>query len=148
MTPFQTATSQPNWVPPRLRVTRTEYRPEPVSVGTSPADLLSTPSSQAEFVSPETDYEEVYQIRGALPGGYWLLAPLPVRVRIEIGEYVAEQPHLALHAFGENAIDAIYNLRDELVEHHTGLEEMGDRLSPPLLRQRDLLRRLLFHASA
>jgi hypothetical protein len=68
---------------------------------------------------------------------------LPVQVRVTDAEFAAVQPHLALHAFGENPIEAIMNLREELVERYELLEGMGDRLSAPMARQRERLRKLL-----
>jgi hypothetical protein len=88
-------------------------------------------------------YREVFYVTGGLPDGYRLRVALPVIVQIEAGEYVAEQPQLDLHAFGETPADAILSLRDELTTHYALLEEMGDRLSSRLARQRDDLRRVL-----
>jgi hypothetical protein len=134
-------TSQPTPSRARLRVTRTEYRSAPVPAsGTAVAGLkdLATPQPDREL-----DYCELYRIKGELPGGYWLDRSLPVQVHVEGSEYVALQPQLALHAFGVTPVDAIMNLREELVEHYQHLNLMGDRLGPQLLRQRELLRRLL-----
>jgi hypothetical protein len=88
-------------------------------------------------------YREVFYVTGDLPGGYRLRYALPVVVEIEASEYVAEQPQLALHAFGETPADAILSLRDEIVEHYTMLTEAGERVSPRLSRQRDEMRRVL-----
>lgn len=127
----------------RLRITRTEYRSAPVSLaGTASTGPRISVAQEVEG-EPGCGYEEVYRIKGELPGGHWLYYAVPVYVRIEGAEYVAVQPHLALHAFGESPVDAILNLRDELVEHYERLEAMGDRLVPPLVRQREKLRKLL-----
>jgi hypothetical protein len=110
------------------------------SAGTAAAGLKSftTPG-----VEGEPEYCELYRITGELPGGFWLNLELPVQVRLEGAEYVALQPRLALHAFGATPVDAIMNLREELVEHYLHLVELDDRLGPQLLRQREILRRLL-----
>ena len=91
----------------------------------------------------ELSYREVFYITGDLPDGFRLRYALPVMTRIEAGEYVAEQPQLNLHAFGETSIEAILSLRDEIVGHCALLEEMGDRLSVRLMRQREMLRQVL-----
>ncbi len=132
--------SQPSQFSPRLRPTRTEYHSAPVrfaGTGAAGADVKGLLPGEA---SPS--YREVYRISGEMPRGHWLYYGLPVYVLLEGEEFVAQQPHLALLAFGESPIDAIYGLREVLVEQYERLVEMGDRLSPQLKRQRAFLRKL------
>jgi len=120
----------------RPRVTQTVGVPRPIGPGWSSEDVSAgLPSSSS--------YREIYYIKGELPDGRWLRYALPVVVHVEQGEYVASQPQLDLFAFGSDAIEAIYGLRDEIVVAHDRLEELGGALSPRLVRQRDLLRKLL-----
>lgn len=125
-------------VPPVLNLTGTLANTI-VRVGQSGA---APPAGGAEgAMGPR--YREVFYVTGGLPDGHQLQYALPVIVQIEAGEYVAEQPQLGLHAFGETPTDAILSLRDELATHYALLEEMGGRLSSRLARQRDMLRRVL-----
>ena len=99
-------------------------------------------SDEAQDAAVSSSYREVYYIKGEMPGGRWLRYAVPVIVRIEHDEYVASQPQLDLFAFGADAMDALFGLRDEMVSHHDRLEELGEALSPRLIRQRALLRAL------
>jgi hypothetical protein len=125
----------------RIQITRREYLSAPVTF--NPTRTASQSVSEESEALPTADYEEVFRIRGELPHGYWLYYGLPVRVRIESGEYVAIQPGLALFAFGESPMDAILNLREELVEHYERLLELGERVGPQLARQRLVMHKLL-----
>jgi hypothetical protein len=131
---------------PRLRPTRTEYHSAGVDLSTSTAVGPDIPSSSPGETTP--DYEELYRITGEMPGGHWLYYALPVRIRIEGSEFVAIQPQLSLMAFGNSPGDAILNLRTDLVEHYERLVELGNRLGPQLVRQRDLLRKLFTEPDA
>ena len=68
---------------------------------------------------------------------------LVVRISGEGDEIVAEQEDFRLHAFGHNRQEAMANLRVALLEHLDELNEMGERLSPRLMADRDLLRALI-----
>jgi hypothetical protein len=117
-----------------LRISETVATPPPV-------DLLGTGAAAEPEAAAAPRW--VYYIKGELPHAYWLQYAVPVLVYIEGNEFLAQQPKLAVHAFGESPLDAIYNLREELVDHYMRLEEMADKLSPPLIQQRALLRQLL-----
>lgn len=117
----------------------------------SPVELqpLGTPVSSFVHISDPNSpsmagqFEEVYYISGELPGGYWLYYALPVRVSLDDREFIAEQPHLELHAFGGSSAEAIMNLREQIAEQYARLSELGSKVSPRLESQRELLEFLL-----
>ncbi len=82
-------------------------------------------------------------IDGNLPGGFALRCPIKVEVWREGEEYVAVAPDLLIHSFGANADEAVAQLRQDLVDQLRRLEELGDRLAPRMVAQRDRLRRSL-----
>jgi hypothetical protein len=82
-------------------------------------------------------------IDGSLPGGFTLRDPVDVDVWKEGAEYVAAAPSLLIHAFGVSVDDAMANLRHEIVMQVRRLEDLGDRLAPRMVAQRDQLRRLV-----
>ena len=82
-------------------------------------------------------------LEGSLPGGYALRAPVRVVLWQEGAEVVADAPDLHLHAFGNDAEAALTILGGRIVDQFTRLDEMGERLAPRMMRERDLLRRHL-----
>jgi hypothetical protein len=130
----------------RSTIAPTKYLPVPppiVCEGTLPSAPYSGTGGEPALSGGPTPYEERYRIEGDLGRGLYLHYQLPVRVWIEGAEFVAEQPQLRLHAFGDDQTEAILNLRDEIGEHYMRLEGLGERLSSALKRDRALLRKLL-----
>jgi hypothetical protein len=82
-------------------------------------------------------------IDGALPDGFALHNPLAVDFWREGTEYVASAPSIGVHAFGQSEDEAVANLRAEIVALYRRLEELGDRLAPRMVTQRDRLRQAL-----
>jgi hypothetical protein len=138
--------SQPKHDLPRLVPTKTEYHSAPIQAGGRTAAGLNVLSLAPG--GSGLSYKEVYRITGELPSGYWLHYAIPVYVRLEGSEFVASQPQLAIMAFGDSPADAILNLRADLVEHYERLLELGDRLGPQLVRQRDFMRKLFTRRDA
>lgn len=88
---------------------------------------------------------ERHYIQGELPNGYYLGGAVPVRVWIEGSEFVAEQAELRLHAFGQDQVDAMPKLGEQLVRQLERLNAAGDKISPRLARDREWLRQLITH---
>jgi hypothetical protein len=126
--------SNPVWSGPRS--THTTYLPQPI---TSDVDFI--PSTVEPAVPAR--FERFYLIQGQLSPRLWLTRPIPVRVFIEGGEFVADQETLGIHAFGETVAEAILDLRDEIVEHYERLLALGERVSPRLRREHELLSSVL-----
>jgi hypothetical protein len=126
----------------RVQVTRSVYTPRSFELpGTSRRERVEALGDRLEGVG--AGRTQVYYISGELPKQLWLHYALPVQVRVSGAEFAAIQPQLALHAFGDSPIDAIMSLREELVDRYELLEAAGDRLSAPMARQREMLRKLL-----
>ncbi len=144
--PYLTETADPSGLE-RIGAIRQVYVPEPVDLSvTAPAGFVQAPD--ADDYRPSAEYLEVFSISGRLERGYWLREPIRVQVRLEGAEFLADVPELGLHAFGESPVQAILDLRAELVEQLTLLEEMGAKVAPRLARQREKLRSWVIPADA
>ena len=121
-----------------------DYTPQPLGLRGTNALSLALVSSGTGLAEAGA-YQESYYIHGDLGDGYYLREALSVLVWMESGEFVATQPHLRLHAFGDDTFEAIINLSQVIVDHFNRLEELGDRVSPRLGYDRSVLRRLIVH---
>lgn len=134
----------------RSSVLQVVYGPEPLSEvetsrGVHKEDRDSSLQGEAQNIAP-FPFEEVFYITGELSPGYFLRASVPVCVWAEGEEYVADQPNFRLHAFGPSRVEAILSLREIIAHHLERLERMGDRVSPQLGRDRDLMKRIVLKA--
>ena len=140
----EVSTSTTVWSSPKGIRFLNAYAPAPFGLeGTA---FGARPSLVTEGVSEPASprgHEERYSTQGELPGGYYLANALQVRVWIEGAEFVAEQPQLRVHAFGQDQIAAILNLREQLVRQLERLNAAGDKVGPRLTRDRDWLRKLI-----
>lgn len=113
-------------------------------------------SDRANAIPPaETDLDneiieglEEVVFRGSLPAEYVLARPIKVEVWPEAGEWVAASVDVAVHAFGPTREAAIMSLGESLVEHFERLVVVGEKLSPALWEEREVLRQLLFRGDA
>jgi hypothetical protein len=132
-----------------FRSTHSSYVPEGITLlqQTSAVPFVESPHDQ-EPASPQAAFERFYIIQGALSPRHWLRQGIPVRVFIEGPEFVAEQKNLGIHAFGKTVAEAIFELRDEIVDQYDRLTELGDRVSARLKRQREFLDEILIPLDA
>lgn len=142
--------SSTSWSPSRARLVPTPYAPTPLGLGGTAAfgELSGISVGSAGTVPAEATtaaFEERYYIQGQLPNGYYLNGALPVRVWIEGSDFVAEQPQLRLHAYGQDQVDAMLQLGERLVRQLERLNAAGDKISPRLARDRAWLRQLITH---
>ena len=142
--------SNTGWSPPRARIVPAAYAPTPLGLaGTAAFGGLSTISfgsvGTATAEAPTAAFEKRYYIQGQLPNGYYLGGALPVRVWIEGSDFVAEQPQLRLHAYGQDQVDAMLQLGERLVRQLERLNAAAEKISPRLARDRDWLRQLITH---
>ena len=113
--------------------------PQPLLDDAVAAGFVESHGTQDDF-EPGNGFEERYFVSGDLGGGLWLRSVIPVRVRFEAGEFVAEAKSLGIHAFGETQIAALIALRGEIAEQFEFLEGLGSRLSPRMVREAEHLR--------
>ncbi len=87
--------------------------------------------------------QTVAVLEGEIGQGYALRSPIQIALWREGREVVADAPDLNLHAFGHDTDEARRNLGASLIEQFRRLEELGDKLGPGLMAERDRLRQLL-----
>ena len=106
------------------------------------------PAQQGATYPSIRQVPERFQIGGGMWSGRTLARYVLALVWIEGQEFVAEQPDLRVHAFGNDRVEALLNLGEALVEQLQLLEEMGEKISAPLAREREYLRGLLVNAQS
>src|SRR5438552_11329008 len=108
------------------------YPPEPLVSSSTAAAALTGMQGGTDDVQDGTanGYEEIYALYGEMPHGFFLNEPVSIRVTFEGTEFVAEQPRLEVHAFGDSAIEAVGNLRQRVAEHYQCPQALSNRWSP------------------
>jgi hypothetical protein len=94
--------------------------------------LAYAPSTGFPSYAPVDEVRQ--ELGGVLPDGFMLRRPLIARIWFEHGEYIADVDELNLRGFGDTPTDAIDYLRHQVVSQYRRLQNLGDRLAPPLRR--------------
>ena len=89
--------------------------------------------------APDEPLAEILHIEGDLSDEMTLSRPIRVEVWSESGEFVADAAEFNVHSFGPTREDAIANLRAGIAAQRQQFETLGDRLSPSMQRDAEVL---------
>lgn len=122
---------------PRLAATRSAGQVNITWAILAPLSVVSATTESTSVAAGGSDVHqepERFLIHGGLSRGYSLAEAIPAQVWFEEGEFVAAQPQLGVHAFGEDRVEALINLGEALVDQLELLRAAGGKLSPALAR--------------